>query len=166
MELLTSEHVQRVLEILKIVAMIGGLVATIRVCRGWFTGGLALTRKRKLKRLQKRRDHLELLHDSEREYYGWLLSGVLWVLWLLALQLAVEGLTYPPKHWSLELQLVLAAVVNFMRTILGIVAYMVATTWLADYRALRRFDRTMANLDRAIAKLEAKMSLQTAPAGA
>jgi hypothetical protein len=51
---------------------------------GWGTRGIIrtvlLTRRRGLEHLKRRRKQLQQLHDCNREYYGWLLSGVLWVL--------------------------------------------------------------------------------------
>src|SRR5262245_65898842 len=56
---------------------------------GWAGRGIiwtfALSRRRKLRRLQRRRARLKQLHDSDREYYGWLLAGAVGAIGLLTL---------------------------------------------------------------------------------
>jgi hypothetical protein len=165
MDFLISDQAQRVLEILKIVALVGGLAATIRLCWGGVTSGLALTRKRELAGLRKRRDLLVRLHESDRAYYGWLLSGILWALVVLGVQLMFEGSMGTP-FYELPQERQLADVIRHVgRFGAGMIVYAIALHRVVRYRWLQRFDRTIATLDRKIATLEAKMSLQTASAG-
>jgi hypothetical protein len=53
---------------------------------------------------KKQQAWLKQLHDCDREYYRWLLTGVLWVLALLGFQLALEAFLAPPITWPLEQQ--------------------------------------------------------------
>jgi hypothetical protein len=135
-----------------------GAIKAIQALKGTVSTGFTWNRTRKLARLRKRREHLIQLHDSDREYHGWLLSGVLWVLALFAVALLFEGV-------SVRDPLVRSFVLNLGRYLVGLTAFMVALARLSDYRSLQHFDRTIAFLDRRIATLEAKTALQPAPAG-
>jgi hypothetical protein len=70
MDVLTVERLLQVIELLKIVALMGGLVATVRLCRGWVTGGLTLRRKHRLARLRKQRARLQQLLPLSRLLQG------------------------------------------------------------------------------------------------
>jgi hypothetical protein len=153
-----------------IVGLISLMVGLLNACcPGWgwkvISWSFARGRARNLTYLQKRRARLSRLHDSDREYYGRLLSGVLSVLALFAVEIAFEGLMGPPKGISPEMQLFSASLLNLLRYGLGLAAYLIAMARLGDYWTLQRFDRTMATLDYRIATLETKQSLQPAPAG-
>jgi hypothetical protein len=129
---------------------------------GWAGKGIVWTvarrRKRELDRLKKRRAWLQQLHDCDRTYYGWLLGGVLWVLVLLGAQLALEGYVAPPVTWPPERQHELDVQVKAARVVVGFIVYTIALNHvITDWLLRRRFDRTMARLERRIAKLEAKM---------
>jgi hypothetical protein len=58
-----------------------GFILSVFLPSGWGTRGItrtfALTQRRRLHDLRVRRERLQRLHDSDREYYGWLLTGVL-----------------------------------------------------------------------------------------
>jgi hypothetical protein len=130
---------------------------------GWGSKGIswtfALTRARKLDHLRKRRERLIQLHESDREYYGWLLTGVLSVLALFAGQLVLEASLMGPYHFgSPEAQWRAGFVLASGRYLIGLVAYFGAVNRVQDYHALRRFDRTIATLDRRIATLAAGAS--------
>jgi hypothetical protein len=135
---------------------------------GWGTRGVirtfALGRRRNLEYLKKRRDRLQELRDCNREYYGWLLAGVLWVLALLGFQLALEGYMAIRPTWTLERQYVQSVSLTVVRFVMGIVIYTIALNRVLDDRSLRlHFDRTVGKLDRTIARLEAKQALHTPP---
>src|SRR5262245_54042150 len=115
---------------------------------GWAGRGIiwtfALSRRRKLRRLQRRRARLQQLHDSDREYYGWLLAGALWALALLTLAVVIES--------------------YILRIVMSMAAYFPTIKRYMDYELLQDFDRTVARLDSAIAKLEAKQAVQRSAA--
>jgi len=153
MELLTKDNLALLGDIaLKVVAAF--IVIAIIAAVKRFTG---FTRGQKLKRLQKRREDLKKLNTSDREYYGRLLSGCLGVLALFALEMMFEGLMTPPPILHPEQALGWIAPLNFMRYGFGIAGYVVAISRLHDYRALQDFDRTIKDLNQAIAKLESKV---------
>jgi hypothetical protein len=138
-----------------------GFILSVFLPSGWGTRGItrtfALSRTRKLRQLQERRARLQLLHGSDREYYGWLLYGVLGPLALLALSMAGGGLIPLLSMGPMSsLNLVLADLVNITRGISAMGAYLLAIKHCQDYQLLQHFDHTMAYLDQAIAKLEAK----------
>jgi hypothetical protein len=140
------------------VSVLFGAYKAIQALTGWvFTS----SRKRNLALLQKRRARLIQLHESDREYYGWLLSGILAVLILLALLLAIEGITAPP----IEHELLVTLIRNFIRFVVGLWAFTIAAPRYLDYHELQHFDRILARLDRKIAKLEGHPSSPPAPAG-
>ena len=124
-----------------------------------FTWGLTQS----LAHLQKQRARLVRLQGSDREFYGWMLSGILWGVALFAAALMLESLMVIPPASSPLSQYVAMALVKVGRYTLGWFAGRIAMKRLGDYRALQRFDTTIANLDRDIAKLEAKLSLRAAP---
>jgi hypothetical protein len=74
-----------------LVGVFFGAIKAYHALTGKIGAGLARNRARKLDLLQKKRDHLTRLRKCDREYYGRLLSGVLWVLTLFAVQVAFEG---------------------------------------------------------------------------
>jgi hypothetical protein len=148
-----------------ILAVISLMLSTLSAYfgSGWGRRGIAWTfalgRTRGLAHLKKRRASWQQLHDSDRTYYGWLLTGVLWVLTLLGMQLALEGFMAPVITWPPEQQHVQHVSLNIVRFGIGIAAYMIAVSRLFDNWSLRRrFERNMADLDRAIATLEAKQA--------
>jgi hypothetical protein len=128
----------------------------------------ALGRKYGLEYLKKRRARLQQLHDSPREYCGWLLTGVLWVLALLGFQLALEGyMAGIYRFQPATLQLAANITLDVERCVMGLVVYTIAIGHVLDNRVLRRhFDRTVARMDDAIAKLEAKLAVHEGAAAA
>jgi hypothetical protein len=139
------------------------LILSIFLPSGWGTRGIFWTvllgRTRRLAYLKRRRDWLQQLHDSDRAYYGWLLSGVLWALMLLGMQLAVEGLIPLHPTWTVEQQYVQGVAHTIERLAMGFAVYSIAYFHLMEDRLLRQhFDRTVAGLDHLIATLEAKQA--------
>jgi hypothetical protein len=152
------------------------IVALTLFVLGWHTIGayrgfkgeirwlFAWSQTRQLDFLQKRRKRLQQLHDCNREYYGWLLSGVLSVLGLLAFQLVLEGLAFGPSRFgSSEKQVLVGFMVASGRFVMGLAAYVTAVNRIHDYRRLQHFNQTIATLDRLMAKLEAKQTVHPAP---
>ena len=145
-------------------AFVGAYVTWVRKGMTWT---FALTRTRKLKRLQERRARLKRLHDCNREYYGYLLTGVLWVLLLLGLQLGLEGFTSLRPTWTVEQVYVQGVAHAIERFAMGLTVYVIALSHVVEDRILRRhFDRNMARLDGAIARLDAKQAQHQRPAAA
>jgi hypothetical protein len=148
---------------------IGALIGLmIGILNAYFGGGwgrrgitwtFALTRTRKLRRLQERRAWFQWLHDSDREYYGWLLSKVLWVLSMLAVVLVAGIVNTPPTPLVAKFAKILAHVA-------GILASLVAFECYVHYLRLQYFDYTMARLNYAIARLEAKQASRQPAAAA
>jgi hypothetical protein len=120
---------------------------------------------RRLDWLHKQRDQLERLKKSDREYYGYLLSGVLWVLVLFAGLLMVQGIMTPALFRSPPEQQLMSVNLAFLRYVAGFIAGGVALNRLTWYRSLQEYETTRANLDHRIERLEAKISLQPTPAG-
>jgi hypothetical protein len=113
--------------------------------RGWVAG------------LKKQRARLQQLHDSDRAYYGWLLSSVLWVLALLGVQLVIEGYMALGLTRLPEEQHKYHALINITRLGMGFAVYSIALNRLIqNWLRRRHFDRDIARLDRAIARLEVK----------
>src|SRR6266516_715290 len=90
------------IEWMKILSIILALLAAFYP--GWGARGtsraMALSRKRQLDKLERRRDHLKRLKESDRENYGWLLSGILWVLCILAGVIGFDALWHPQPAMS------------------------------------------------------------------
>ena len=109
---------------------------------GWGRKGIgwtfALTRARQLAILRKRRARMIELHESDRAYVGALLSGVLWVLFLLAIQVLVEcvfeALRINNPGWPPEAHDFARAVLNAERYCLSWAAGMIALARLQEYR--------------------------------
>ncbi len=91
MALSTWESLDLLWGIVRVVAVIGGVVTAVRYFKGGISWTLAWSRKRDLARLQRRRTYLTRLKECDRAYYGRLLSGMLWVLALLGLEMALQG---------------------------------------------------------------------------
>jgi hypothetical protein len=163
-DFLTAEHWQRLFKILKVIATIGGVVGAIVWLKRGVTGSLALTRKRQLANLKQRRDWLRQLHDCDRAYYGYLLSGILSVLVWFAMQLILEGMMVSLTYSSPFLQQVAAAILTMTRYGVGLIAGAIAMRRLGTCRVLQHFDPAMAALDRCIATLEAKLGVSPASA--
>jgi hypothetical protein len=126
-----------------------------------------LSRRRGLARLEKRRAWLQQLHDVHRVYYGWLLGGVLWVLAGLGMLLALEGSATPAVTLAPEQQHFQQVSLGIGRFAMGFAVYTMAfSRLLQDWYLRRDFDRMMARMDRAIARLEAKQALQPPAAAA
>jgi hypothetical protein len=142
--------------------VIYGAIKTYQTLTGKIGTGFAWNRARKLDVLRKRRDWLIELHKSDRTYYGWLLSSILWVLTLLAAEIALEGMMVPPTGFTAEALYIHVVLRHLLRFFLGYTAFVLALGRLGDYRALQRFDRAKERIDRAIAKLEAKRLLPPA----
>jgi hypothetical protein len=138
---------------------------------GWGRKGIgwtfALTRAHQLAILRKRRARMIELHESAHAYVGALLSGVFWVLFLLAMQVLVEcvfeALSINNPGWPPEAHTFARAVLIAERYCLSWAAGMIALARLQDYHIQQRYDRAIAGIDRAIANIEAKMPLQPAP---
>jgi hypothetical protein len=155
----------------------GVLVALTLFVLGWHTIGayrgfrgeirslFVWSGARNLVMLQKRRDRLIRLHNSDREYYGWLLSCVLLVLALFAVVTVYEGLMTPPTGWGRRADIEAHLLLGLVRYGMGCAAYWIAISRWRDYRALQRFDHTMETLDRKIATLASKQPLQPVPSG-
>jgi hypothetical protein len=164
----TAEVWTTIKEDMPIVGLIGLMLGLLNACFGGGWGGRAigwtfmLGRAQNLTSLQKRRDLLIRLHDSDREYYGWLLSGCLGALALFALEMMFEGLLAQRQVMSPHDQLFYGSVLSALRYGLGLTAYLITCARLGGYRALQHFDRSIARLDQAMAKLEAKTPLQPA----
>jgi hypothetical protein len=149
-----------------ILGLIGLMLSTLSAFfgGGWAGRGItwtfAFTGRRRLYDLRVRRERLQRLHDSDREYYGWLLTGVLWVLILLGMQLGLEGFISLRPTWTVEQLYVQGVGHTIERFAMGITVYAIALSRLVEDRVLRRhFDRNIASLDRAIAILEAKQAV-------
>jgi hypothetical protein len=156
-----------------VVALIGLIIGILNAYfgGGWgrigITWTFALSRRRKLRRLRARREWLQQLHDCNREYYGYLLSGVLWVLALLGLHLIMESawILYPMvplEQPGDQRELLMTA-----RLGLGLGVFIIAVSRLSMYKfLLQNYDTAMGNLTRAIARMEAKQAGQQAAAAA
>jgi len=145
---------------------------TLRVLAAYFGSGwarrgigwtFAVSRTRKLRRLRERQAWLQQLYDSDREYYGWLLSGMLWVLMLFGMLLMFEPVMVPHLYHSTLEQRLAGGLEILGRNTVGLLAYYIAGDRVGGYRALQHFDQTMARLDKAIATLEAKQALRQPP---
>jgi hypothetical protein len=125
----------------------------------WITWTFALRSKRKLRRLQARRKWLQQLHDCNRVYYGYLLSGVLWVLALLGFHLIMESVwilypMVPLEQPGGQRELIMTA-----RLGLGLGVFYFAVSRLSMYMfLLQNYKPAMGNLTRAIDTLEAKQA--------
>jgi MFS family permease len=148
-----------------IVAVLCGLF----VFRAGITWSFALSRPRALRRLQRRRDRLKRLKECNREYYDWLLSGILWVLAIFAGTMLLHALThYLALGYQAAVNSQAKAVDDLCQFLVlyggGMLACVVAGSRTRTCRSLQAFDQSMASLDRAIAKLEAKLPRSVQPA--
>lgn len=144
-------------------------VFSVFLASGWGTRGIirtfAFSRTRKLKGLEKWRTRLEALHDpnSARAYYGHLLSGILWVLAVLAAAMTMDAqlgsLLNRPRPLSPELQVGLNALRPALQYGSGLGACLIALSRLRDYREVQRYDQTLAVIKRRIAKLKDKQAV-------
>jgi hypothetical protein len=126
------------------------------IFRAGITWSFALSRQRQLASLQKRRGHLIRLKECNREYYGWLLSSILWMLAIFAGTMLLYG--------SIAILPFGAGLAHYVG---GFVALWFASVRLGDYRALQNYPKVIERLDRTIAKLEAdrRRSVQPTASG-
>jgi hypothetical protein len=162
---LLSPAVSWVIVVLTLFVLGWHTLGAYRGFRGEIRSLFAWTQAQKLAGLRKRRARLIRLQESDREYYGWLLSGVLSVLALFALALLYEVVLAPPTGSGPQADIVAHFLLSTVRFGLGWAAYWIAIGRWKDYRWLQRFDRAMTRLDRAIAILETKTSVQPTSAG-
>jgi hypothetical protein len=128
-----------------------------RLGRSGISWTFAVTRTRQLNSFRKLQARLKHLHDSDG-VCGWLLSGILWVLVLLAGELMLEAIVASQLGGpSLPVQGLVSLLIG-PRYIVGGIAMGVAVNRLNWYRRLEHYDTTMAALDRAITNLEAKQA--------
>jgi hypothetical protein len=164
---MSGDVITTIKEYVWIGALIGLMIGILNAYfgSGWGRKGItwtfALTRTRKLRRLQGRRAWFQWLHDSDREYYGWLLSRIVWVLLMLAVVLMAGIVVTPPTPLAAQFGKTLCHVA-------GIPACLVAFKCWVDYQRLRplNFDYTMARLNYAIARLDAKQAVHQPAAAA
>jgi hypothetical protein len=163
--LMSGDVITTIKEYVWILALISLMLGSLSAYfgGGWGRKGITwtftLTRTRKLRRLQERRAWFQRLHDSDREYYGWLLSNVLWVLGMLAVVFIVGtgGTSTTPLA---------AKVARTLSAVAGILATLVAMECYVNYLRLLNFDYTMARLNYAIARLETKLGAHQPAAAA
>jgi hypothetical protein len=151
------------------VALIGLMLSILNAYfgGGWGRSGIswtfAVTRTRQLNSLRKLQARLKHLHDSDG-VCGWLLSGILWVLVLFAGELMLEATVASQLgESSLPVQVLVSPLIG-TRYAVGGIAMVVAANRLNWYHRLEHYDTTMAGLDRAITKLEAKQASHQSPA--
>jgi hypothetical protein len=140
-------------------------ILAVFLASGWGTRGIiwifALRRSQRLDALKKRRARLQQLHDCNRVYYGYLLSGVLWVLGLLGFHLIMESVwilypMVPLEQPGGQRELIMTA-----RLGLGLGVFYFAVSRLSMYKfLLQNYKPAMGNLTRAIDTLEAKQAGQ------
>jgi hypothetical protein len=156
-------------EYLWIVAILGFMFTVLNAfIPGWGAKGVsrtfAVSRRRALRRLQQRREWLVQLKESDRAYYGWLLSAILWGLVIFAGAMMFHGL----MHYRAAVNPQAKAVDDLFQALVqyggGMLAAFVAGSGVRTYRSLQAFDQSMADLDCAIAKLEAKLPRSVQPA--
>lgn len=133
----------------------------------WIVWTFLLTRKQQLKSLRKQQARLKCLHDTGG-VSGWLLSGILWLLFLFGAQLTLEAIvaeqltrSSPPGQAAL-----LRTLLNAARYTVGFITMVVSINRLTWYRRLERYDTVMARFDDAIARLEDKLGVHQGAAAA
>jgi hypothetical protein len=127
----------------------------------WIGWTFALPRTQQLKSLRKQQARLKHLHDTGG-ISGWLLSGILWVLFFFGLQFMLEVAVSADQltRSSSPVQALLHALLNLSRYTVGFITTLVSINRLTWYGRLERYDTAMASLNRAIARLEAKLAGQ------
>ena len=166
---MSGDIVTTIKEYLWIGGLIGILLSVLNAYFSWGRSGIsrifAVTRTRQLNSFRKLQARLKHLHDSDG-MCGWLLSGILWMLVLCAVELMLEATVAAHLRASALPGQVLVSPLIGTRYIVGVIVMLIAVNRLTWYRRFENYDTTMANLDRAIARLEAKQAVQQPAAAA